>query len=112
MLDHPAVRRFIEIVEGWNAPVWGELLLWETLEGTREKPFLFLEPLPDKDVAVLKTLRDELGVWPSYTTKGRKKAWELMPLKVWRIYAKENPADSVRDKLHMDSVKSNAADAR
>jgi hypothetical protein len=96
MLDHPAVKRFIQLVESWNAPVWGELLLWETLEGKRDKPFLFLDPLTVEDMQMLKTLRDELKKWPTYVPG----SWELMPLKVWRIYAKEHPADSVRDRLH------------
>lgn len=101
MLDHPAVKRFIEIVEDWNAAGWGEFLLYEVLEGSREKPFLFLDPLTEEEMGILRTLRDELAVWPTYVG-GKKKcgAWELMPLKVWRIYAKGHPADSVRDRLH------------
>jgi hypothetical protein len=96
MLDHPAVKRFIQLVESWNAPIWGELLLWETLEGKRDRPFLFFDPLPPKDMKALKTIRDELKSWPTQVSG----TWELLPLAAWRIYAKEHPADSVRDRLN------------
>jgi hypothetical protein len=96
MLDHPAVRRFIQLVESWNATKWGELLLWETLEGIRPKPFLFFPELSPEDMELLKTLRDDLKVWPSYV----KRKWELTPINAWRLYAQKHPADSVRDRLN------------
>lgn len=96
MLDHPAVKRFIQLVESWNATVWGELLLWETLEGLRSKPFLFLPELPLEDMEVLRVLRDEFEVWPTCVPG----AWELIPIAAWRVYAKQNTANRVRDRLH------------
>lgn len=96
MLDHPAVKRFIQLVESWNSAGWGELLLWETLEGKREKPFLFLPPLLSEDLTTLKALRDKHKIWPTCVMG----TWELMDITVWRVFAKEHPADSVRDRLH------------
>jgi hypothetical protein len=95
VLDHPAVRHVIELVESWNAPVWGEVLLYETLEGIRDRPFKLLPALEPATLHALKVLRDELGTWPAYV--GGK--WQTMPMRVWCIYAKENPADSIRDRM-------------
>jgi hypothetical protein len=96
MLDHPAVKRFIRLVESWNATIWGELLLWETLEGIRPKPFLFLPELEPADMHMLRFLRDELKMWPTHVPG----EWDLIPIKAWRLYAQQHPADSVRDRFN------------
>jgi hypothetical protein len=95
VLNHPAVVRFIAVVESWNAGEWGCLLLWEVLEGKKEKPFKFLPALSEEDTAMLKTLRDELKVWPYFVT-GK---WDLFPIAVWREFASAHSADSVRERL-------------
>lgn len=95
MLDHPDVKRFIALVEEWNATGWAELLLYEVLEGKKEKPFKFLPALSVEDAAMLANLRDKLKVWPYYVND----KWDLFPIAVWQEFAKETSADSVRERL-------------
>lgn len=93
MLNNPHVRRFIALVEEWNATEWAEYLCWEVVEGKRDKPFLFLPPLPESDMAMLRAMRDELRAWPRWY-KGK---WELFPIEEWRAHAQAFTANMMRD---------------
>ena len=59
MKDHPLVRHFTNLVDSWSAAGWGEYLLHEVLEGKRDRPFKYLDPLPSTDLEVCQRLRDE-----------------------------------------------------
>jgi len=93
MRDHPAVKRCTALVEEWNAGNWGWHLLYETLEGTRDRPFKFLPALSAEDMALLKALRDDLKIWP-YEISGKL---ALVPIETWRLHANETTADMVRE---------------
>lgn len=89
---HPAIARFLYLAI--NHPPGGgitEYLLWDTLEGKREKPFPFYDPLSAQDMAFLTQLRDELGVWPYFREDETKPAteagqWLLAPIDAWRAH--------------------------
>jgi hypothetical protein len=92
--DHPLVHWFIGLVESWNAQGWAEYLLWETLEGKRRHPWPFQGDFPEEDMQRLRTLRDEVQLWPYYdaTIPG----WEAASIKVWRLHADRTTAKDVR----------------
>ncbi len=92
---NPLVQRFIDIVTDWNNPGWGEYLLWETLEGRREKPFPSMDPLSAEDLEVLRRLRDDEKVWPSWNGVG----WELAGIEEWRAHAATTSSKDVRDAM-------------
>jgi hypothetical protein len=95
--QHPLVQHFIRLIDGWNAAGWGEFLLFEVLEGTREKPFAFLDPLPASDLEVCQRLRDELKVWPFWVADER--VWDCAPIAMWRRIAEQTSADQIRARL-------------
>ena len=93
MKNHPLVLHFIALVDGWNAAGWGEFLLWETLEGTRDRPFKLMDKLPEADMEVLRRLRDELKVWPYWD--GPTQQWDIVDMDAWRPFAAETPANLI-----------------
>lgn len=95
MAHIPLVSRFIALVEGWNAAGWGEYLLWEVLEGKRDRPFKFHDPLPEEDLEVLRRLRDEERVWPTFDGFG----WETANIDEWRAHAAARSAKDIRDEM-------------
>jgi hypothetical protein len=97
MKDHPLVLHFTALVDSWNCAGWGEYLLWETLDGTRDRPFPLLDPLPKKDMDVLRKLRDELKVWPFWD--GPTNTWDVVSIDVWRTFAETTGADDIRKAL-------------
>jgi hypothetical protein len=94
MKDNPAVQRFIALVDGWNCAGWGEYLLWETLEGIRDRPFRLMGPLSKKDMDVLRKLRDELKTWPFWDEP--TKSWDFVDIEAWRTFAETTGADDIR----------------
>jgi len=90
----PDIRHFISLVEGWNACGWGEYLLWETLEGTRDRPFRLLDPLTKEDLKVLTSLRDKLKIWLIWDKVAAD--WQLIDIADWRAHAREVTADDAR----------------
>jgi hypothetical protein len=96
MKNHPLVLHFIALVEGWNAAGWGEYLLWENLEGLRDRPFKLLDPLPEADLEVLRRLRDELKYWPYWSAAA---GWDVAPIMSWRMLTANVSADDVRQRL-------------
>lgn len=94
MKDHPLVLRFVALVDGWNAAGWAEYLCWEVLEGTRDRPFKLLDPLPKADMELLRQLRDELKVWPFWDEP--TKQWDIVDIHIWRGFATTTTADDIR----------------
>jgi len=97
MLNHPDVKRFIELVTGWNCAGWGEYLLYETLEGTRSRPFALLDPLPAEDLEVCRRLRDEHKIWPFWDASSG--TWDVVSIHIWRPHALETTADDIRRRI-------------
>ena len=97
MKDHPLVRHFTNLVDSWSAAGWGEYLLHEVLEGKRDRPFKYLDPLPSTDLEVCQRLRDELKVWPYWD--GATGTWDVVSINVWRTHMAETSADEVRNRI-------------
>lgn len=95
MTTHPLVLWFTQLVDSWNAAGWGEYLLFETVEGLRDRPFKFLDPLSQEDLQKLRMLRDELQLWPFWdaTIPG----WDTVAIKAWRVHATTTTAKAIRD---------------
>ena len=94
MAKHALVTRFVALVDGWNAAGWGEYLLWETLEGSRDRPFRLLPPLPPDDLEMCRGLRDDIKQWPFWDTATQ--SWQTTGIKAWRLHTQEVKADDVR----------------
>lgn len=88
--------RFLEVANRYTAEGWIEYLLWETLEGTRDRPFVFLEPLPEDEIESLKALRDEAKLWFAWTND----RWNPVPIDQWREHTKTRTANDVLRDLH------------
>jgi hypothetical protein len=95
MAQNPLVLHFTALVDGWSAAGWGEYLLWETLEGKRDRPFQFLPPLPEADLEMCRRLRDELKTWPTWDGV----SWKLADIDEWRAHTKVTTAKDVRDAM-------------
>lgn len=95
MNTHPFVKQFIALVDSWNAAGWGEVLLWETLEGLRPKPWKYGDPLTPEQLEMCRALRDDLKVWPCWHAE--KKVWNAVDIEVWRAFTPK--ADDVRMRL-------------
>jgi hypothetical protein len=90
------VTEFISIATKTNAEGWIEYLLWETVEGLRDRPFKLLEPMSDEEMDVLRLLRDEAEIWVAWV-KGQ---WCTVPIEDWRQHAAARSADDVLVELH------------
>jgi hypothetical protein len=82
---------FIELANRYTAAGWIEYLLWETLEGSRPKPFLFLDPLAESELESLRALRDEAKLWFVW----QKKKWNPVPVDTWREHATHTKSEDV-----------------
>ena len=86
--------RFLEIANRYTAEGWIEYLLWETLEGTRDRPFVLLDPLPEDEIESLRALRDEAKLWFVWNND----RWNPVPIAQWLEHAKTRTADdALRD---------------
>jgi len=83
MKTSPLIQRFTALVDSWNAAGLGEQILWEVLEGLRERPFPFLPPLPEEDLEMCRALRDDLKMWPFWDEEN--KVWLTVPISSWRL---------------------------
>jgi hypothetical protein len=92
--NHPLVRHFIALVESWNNPGYGEYLCWETLEGKRDRPFKYMDPLPEADMEVLRRLRDELKVWPFYDAEIDQ--WDVVSIEAWKSFTAKTTSVDIR----------------
>ena len=88
--------RFIDIASRYTCEGWIEYLLWETIEGTRDRPFMFMDLLPDDELEDLKALRDEVKVWLSW----QNNKWNPVPIKQWREHAAQRTANDVLKELN------------
>lgn len=88
--------RFLEIANRYTAEGWIEYLLWETLEGKRDRPFPFLEPLASDEQEALRALRDEANIWFAWSNN----RWAPVPIDQWRAHAEQRSAKDVCDELH------------
>ncbi len=88
--------KFLEIAGRYTAEGWIEYLLWETVQGTRDRPFMLLDPLSEEDMAVLRALRDEAKIWIFW----KKKKWNPVPIQEWMAHVATRTANDVRDELH------------
>ncbi len=93
--------QFLEIANRYTASGWIEFLLWEVAEGTRERPFVFLEMLPTEELAVLHALRDEAKIWFLW----HNERWNPIPIDKWRAHASQRTANTVLDELHAGALK-------
>lgn len=92
-----AVRDFITLAQSLcTEGGWVEYLLWETVEGKRDRPFKLLPPLTQEQMGVLRRLRDEAGLWV-FWQEGR---WCHTTIDVWRPYAVENNSGVIFNRLH------------
>jgi hypothetical protein len=82
---------FIELANRYTAGGWIEYLLWETLEGTRSKPFVFLEPLTPEELEALRALRDEAGLWFFW----QNEKWNPTAIADWRSHTSTVKAEDV-----------------
>ena len=87
--------RFIEIANRYTAEGWIEYLLWEVVEGLRDRPFPLLDPLPADELASLQALRDETKIW-FYWQQGR---WNHVPIAQWKEHASKRTANDVLQEL-------------
>ena len=88
--------QFLEIANRYTAEGWIEYLLWETLEGTRDRPFAFLELLPSEEMEVLQALRDEAKIWFFW----QNAKWNHVPIAKWREHVATRTANDVLQELH------------
>lgn len=80
---------FIELASRYNAEGWIEYLLWETLEGKRDRPFRLLDPLRKMEMDLLRSLRDDAQIW-IFWQDGQ---WCHVSIEDWRPYAEITTAD-------------------
>lgn len=88
--------RFLEIAKRYTSDGWIEHLLWETIEGTRDRPFPLMDPLLPGEMESLRALRDEIKIW-FFWQNGK---WNPVAVDVWRPYAEKRTAKVVLDELH------------
>ena len=79
----------LRIAVQYTAEGWIEYLLWEVLEGVRERPFKFLPPLEEEDRLTLVCLREDLGQW-FFWKDGQ---WYFLPVDQWAVHAKSVSSD-------------------
>jgi hypothetical protein len=92
---------FIELANRYEAPEWVSYCLWETLEGTRSKPFAFFEPLTPEELEILRALRDEAGIW-FFWQNGR---WNPTAIADWRAHAAVTRSEDVLQHLHAQGAR-------
>ena len=86
---------FLQIANRYMAEGYIEYLLWEVVEGLRDRPYVFLDPLPPEEMEVLRSLRDEAKLW-FYWGDGR---WSHCPVDEWRQHASVCTAKEVMNRL-------------
>lgn len=87
---------FIELANRYTAPDWVSYLLWETLEGIRTKPFVFLDPLTPEELETLRALRDEAGIWFFW----QNDKWTPTAIADWRHHTSTVKSENVLQQLH------------
>jgi hypothetical protein len=87
---------FIALAEKYNAEGLVEYLLWETIEGKRDRPYKLLDPLTGEELALLINLRDVAKIW-LFWQDGQ---WCNVDVEEWRAHAEVTPADLILTGLH------------
>lgn len=87
-------KEFVQLADRYTAEGWIEYLLWETLEGTRDRPFLFLDSLSEEEMDLLRVMRDEVGIWVTW-----RESWLIVGVEEWRSHVKTRTANDVLDTL-------------
>lgn len=85
MTDNPFVTRFIKLVQEWNAAGFAEYMLWRAVEGNPIGVWASPELVTVEVMEVLRTLRDDLGVWPFW--EADVQAWDTVSVTAWRAHA-------------------------
>jgi hypothetical protein len=88
------IRQFaaaLALADKYTAPGWIEYLLWETLEGKRDRPFKLLEPLAPEELEALRALRDEAKLWFFWEAE----RWNPVSVEEWRKHTSSVSADDV-----------------
>jgi hypothetical protein len=85
-------EEFVKIVTRFDIREGGlvEYLLWETIEGTRDRPFKLLDPLSEEEMDVLRVMRDEVKFWLYW-----KDGWEMVDIEGWKKHAATRTAHDV-----------------
>lgn len=86
MLNNPFVARFIKLVQGWNAEGFAEYMLWGAVEGHPIGVWASPELVTVEVMEVLRTLRDDLQVWPFWSLA--EECWDTVSIPAWRTYAR------------------------
>lgn len=87
---------FIALAEKYNAEGLIEYLLWETIEGKRDRPYRLLDPLTGEELALLMNLRDLAKVWLFW----QDDQWCHVDIEEWRAHAELTPAYVIMNSLH------------
>lgn len=83
-------EEFIKIASRYDAEGWIEYLLWETLEGKRDRPFRILDPLSEEEMDVLRVMRDEVKFWLYWDQR-----WTMVEIGEWRTNTETRTSDDV-----------------
>ena len=87
MLNHPRVQQFIQLVDSWNGGGFVEYMLWRAVEGNPIGIWAFTEVVSVETMELLRTLRDELGIWPFWAADVG--GWDVVSVEPWRRHAAE-----------------------
>lgn len=86
---------FIALANRYEANDWVSYLLWETLEGARSRPFVFLDPLTPEELDMLRALRDEAGIWFFW----QNMRWNPTTIADWRTHAATTRSEDILQAL-------------
>ena len=97
MIDNPFVQRFTKLVLEWNAEGFAEYMLWRAVEGNPLGVWALPEVVTVEIMEILRTLRDDLGIWPFWDHD--LKAWDVVSVPAWRAYAATMSLGAIFDRL-------------
>lgn len=84
-------REFIQLAQKYNDEGLVEYLLWETIEGKRDRPYKFLDPLTPEENALLANLRGVAKIWVFW----QNGQWCHADVEAWRVHAETTTAYAV-----------------
>lgn len=85
MTDNPFVIRFTKLVQEWNGQGFAEYMLWRAVEGNPVGIWALPEVVTVEIMEILRTLRDDLGIWPFW--EADVQAWDTVSVPAWRAHA-------------------------
>lgn len=86
------------LAEKWGESGWTEYLLWDVIQGYREKPCTFLPGLTEEEMALLERLRDKHKIWFHFMDE----KWEPVDIIVWSAHTANLRADDVCRKIESE----------